>query len=138
MPPTSGAEGSAWGLERDRDHLALDQAVRQEPALLVITEAERPTAWLPKTPKKGVTTSIGGRNGRQLSKKNWGMYWFRITALEKLIGSNSFEKDQLEMTAETLIRKISIIVNGAKKRSNRQVFELYNEKKIYWLDQLKK
>ena len=63
---------------------------------------------------------------------------FRITALEKLIGSNALEKDQLEMTAETLIRKISIIVNGAKKRSNRQVFELYNEKKIYWLDQLKK
>ena len=63
---------------------------------------------------------------------------YRISALEKLIGSNSLEKDQLEMTAKTLMRKISIIVDGAKKRSNQQVFDLYNEKKIYWLDQLKK
>ena len=87
--------------------------------------------------EKKLTFKFGGHLD-QLSKKNWGMDRYRISALEKLIGSNSLEKDQLEMTAKTLMRKISIIVNGAKKRSNQQVFDLYNEKKIYWLDQLKK
>ena len=86
---------------------------------------------------KKLTFKFGGHLD-QLSKKNWGMDRYRISALEKLIGSNSLEKDQLEMTAKTLMRKISIIVDGAKKRSNQQVFDLYNEKKIYWLDQLKK
>ena len=85
---------------------------------------------------KKLTFKFGGHSD-QLSKKNWGMDRYRISALEKLIGSNSLEKDQLEMTAKTLMRKISIIVDGAKKRSNQQVFDLYNEKKIYWLDQLK-
>ena len=86
---------------------------------------------------KKLTFKFGGHLD-QLSKKNWGMDRYRISALEKLIGSNSLEKDQLEMTAKTLMRKISIILDGAKKRSNQQVFDLYNEKKIYWLDQLKK
>ncbi len=86
---------------------------------------------------KKLTFKFGGHLD-QLSKKNWGMDRFRIVALEKLISSNSLEKDQLEMTAETLMRKISIIVAGAKKRSNQQVFDLYNKKKIFWLDQLQK
>ena len=86
---------------------------------------------------KKLTFKFGGHLD-QLSKKNWGMDRYRISALEKLIGSNSLEKDQFEMTAKTLMRKISIIVDGAKKRSNQQVSDLYNEKKIYWLDQLKK
>ncbi len=86
---------------------------------------------------KKLTYKFGGHLD-QLSKKNWGMDRFRIAALEKLISSNSLDKNQLEMTAKSLMRKISIIVNGAKKRSNHQVFNLYNEKKIYWLDQLKK
>ncbi len=86
---------------------------------------------------KKLTFKYGGHLD-QLSKKNWGMDRFRIVALEKLISSNSLEKDQLEMTAETLMRKISIIVAGAKKRSNQQVFDLYNEKKSFWLDHLQK
>ena len=86
---------------------------------------------------KKLTFKFGGHLD-QLSKKNWGMDRFRIVALEKLISSNSLEKDQLEMTAETLMRKISIIVAGAKKRSNQQVFDLYNKKKSFWLDQLQK
>ena len=86
---------------------------------------------------KKLTFKFGGHLD-QLSKKNWGMDRYRISALEKLIGSNSLEKDQLVMTAKTLMRKITRIVDGAKKRSNQQVFDLYNEKKIYWLDQLKK
>ena len=86
---------------------------------------------------KKLTFKFGGHLD-QLSKKNWGMDRFRIAALEKLISSNSLEKDQLEMTAETLMRKISIIVAGAKKRSNQQVFDLYNKKKSFWLDQLQK
>ena len=86
---------------------------------------------------KKLTFKYGGHLD-QLSKKNWGMDRFRIAALEKLISSNSLEKDQLEITAETLMRKISIIVDGAKNRSNQQVFDLYNEKKSFWLDQLQK
>ena len=81
---------------------------------------------------KKLTFKFGGHLD-QLSKKNWGMDRFRIAALEKLISSNSLEKDQLEITAETLMRKISIIVDGAKNRSNQQVFDLYNEKKSFWL-----
>ena len=61
---------------------------------------------------------------------------FRIVALEKLISSNSLEKDQLEMTAETLMRKISIIVAEQKEIKSASV-RPYNEKE-FWLDKLQK
>ena len=83
-----------------------------------------------------LTYKYGGHSD-QLSKKNWGMDRFRVESLEKLINSNSLKKDQLVMAAETLIKKISIIVEGAKKRSNQAVFNRYLKKQNYWLGKLK-
>ena len=62
---------------------------------------------------------------------------FRVESLEKLINSNSLKKDQMVMTTETLIKKISIIVEGAKKRSNQAVLNRYLKKQNYWLGKLK-
>ena len=83
-----------------------------------------------------LTYKYGGHSD-QLSKKNWGMDRFRVESLEKLINSNSLKKDQMVMAAETLIKKISIIVEGAKKRSNQAVLNRYLKKQNYWLGKLK-
>ena len=83
-----------------------------------------------------LTYKYGGHSD-QLSKKNWGMDRFRVESLEKLINSNSLKKEQMVMAAETLIKKISIIVEGAKKRSNQAVFYRYLKKQNYWLGKLK-
>src|SRR6056300_283823 len=52
-----------------------------------------------------------GGHSDQLSKKFWGMDRFRIFSLKKL----------------------EIIVNGANKRGNKEIWEKYNEKLNYWL-----
>ena len=74
-----------------------------------------------------------GGHSDQLSKKFWGMDRFRIFSLEKNLRNNWFSIKQKESALEILIKKLEIIVNGANKRGNKEIWEKYNEKLNYWL-----
>ncbi|MDC6452904.1 glycosyltransferase family A protein [Alphaproteobacteria bacterium] len=74
-----------------------------------------------------------GGHSDQLSKKFWGMDRFRIFSLEKNLKNNWFSIKQKESALEILIKKLEIIVNGANKRGNKEIWEKYNEKLNYWL-----
>ena len=74
-----------------------------------------------------------GGHSDQLSKKFWGMDRFRIFSLEKNLKNNWFSIKQKESALEILIKKLEIIVNGANKRGNKEIWQKYNEKLNYWL-----
>ena len=79
----------------------------------------------------------GGHND-QLSKKYWGMDRFRIKSLEKNLKNNWFTSNQKKSVLNILIKKLSIVSNGAKKRDNEQIFRKYKYKLNYWLLELDK
>ncbi len=57
-----------------------------------------------------------GGHEDQLSRRFWGMDRFRITALEKIIGSGALCGDDLHQAIQTLIEKAAILEHGASKR----------------------
>lgn len=73
-----------------------------------------------------------GGHSDQLSKKYWGMDRFRIKSLEKNINSNWFSKDQNKYAYETLIKKLQIVLSGAKNRNNTELSNIYSEKLGFW------
>ncbi|MDA9170579.1 glycosyltransferase family 2 protein [Alphaproteobacteria bacterium] len=73
-----------------------------------------------------------GGHSDQLSKKYWGMDRFRIKSLEKNINSNWFSKDQNKYAYETLIKKLQIVLSGAKNRNNTKLSNIYSEKLRFW------
>ena len=73
-----------------------------------------------------------GGHADQLSKKYWGMDRFRIKSLEKNINSNWFSKDQNKYAYETLIKKLQIVLSGAKNRNNTKLSNIYSEKLGFW------
>ena len=73
-----------------------------------------------------------GGHSDQLSKKYWGMDRFRIKSLEKNINSNWFSKDQNKYAYETLIKKLQIVLSGAKNRHNTELSNIYSEKLGFW------
>ncbi len=81
-----------------------------------------------------------GGHSDQLSQKFWGMDRFRIEALEKNLKNKHFSKTQKKIVLDTLIKKLTIVYNGAHKRGNKEIFKKYNDKLQYWsieLDKLK-
>ena len=74
----------------------------------------------------------------QLSKKYWGMDRFRIKSLEKNLKNNWFTSEQKKSVFNTLIKKLSIISNGAKKRDNEEIYKKYSKKLNYWSLELDK
>ena len=89
---------------------------------------------------KPLVVKHGGHND-QLSKQNWGMDRFRIKSLEKNLKNNWFTTNQKKSVLNILIKKLSIIINGAKKRNNQTIYKEYLYKLNYWsleLDKLKK
>lgn len=58
----------------------------------------------------------GGHAG-QLSCTHWGMDRFRIQALEKIIGGGSLSSGDRAAAIATLLKKIEIYLNGARKRN---------------------
>ena len=74
----------------------------------------------------------------QLSKKYWGMDRFRIKSLEKNLKNDWFTTKQKKSVLKVLIKKLSIISNGAKKRNNEEIYTKYNNKLSYWLLELDK
>ena len=78
-----------------------------------------------------LTIKNGGHDD-QLSKKYWGMDRFRVQALEKLLRSSVLDGRQRQLTKSMLLKKIDILMEGAKKRSNTSIYNKYLEKQKYW------
>ena len=78
-----------------------------------------------------LTIKNGGHDD-QLSKKYWGMDRFRVQALEKLLRSSVLDGRQRQLTKSMLLKKIDILIEGAKKRSNTSIYNKYLEKQKYW------
>ena len=79
----------------------------------------------------------GGHND-QLSKKYWGMDRFRIKCLEKNLKNDWFTLKQKKSVLNILLKKLSIISNGAKKRDNEGIYRKYKDKLNYWSLELDK
>ena len=79
-----------------------------------------------------------GGHDDQLSKKYWGMDRFRIKSLEKNLKNNWFTSEQKKSVLNILIKKLSILSNGAKKRDNEEIYKKYKDKLNYWLLELDK
>ena len=73
-----------------------------------------------------------GGHDDQLSKKHWGMDRFRIKSLEKNLKNDWFTAEQKKSVLNILIKKLSIISNGAKKRDNEEIYRKYYDKLNYW------
>jgi len=58
-----------------------------------------------------------GGHADQLSQTFWGMDRFRIQALEKIIEQETLTPEQKQVTLKTLLKKLRIYTNGAKKRN---------------------
>ena len=78
-----------------------------------------------------LTIKNGGHND-QLSKKYWGMDRFRIQALENLLQSSVLDERQEQLTKSVLLKKIDILIKGAKKRSNTSIYNMYLQKQKHW------
>jgi hypothetical protein len=57
---------------------------------------------------------------------------FRIRALEKILRSGVLAVGDRIATVETLLGKLRILVEGARKRGNREMLDLYLPKLEYW------
>ena len=79
-----------------------------------------------------------GGHDDQLSKKYWGMDRFRIRSLEKNLKNNWFTAEQKKSVFNILIKKLSIISNGAKKRHHEENYRKYKDKLNYWSLELDK
>ena len=80
---------------------------------------------------KKLTIKNGGHKD-QLSKKYWGMDRFRVQALENLLRSSVLDEWQRQLTKSMLLKKIKILIQGARKRSNTSTYDKYLEKQKYW------
>ena len=69
----------------------------------------------------------GGHNA-QLSRRYWGMDRFRITALEKLLESDSLNDTQRAVAERVCAEKIEIYRTGAKKRGRHDEARRYTAK----------
>ena len=77
-----------------------------------------------------------GGHSDQLSKKYWGMDRFRIFSLEKNLNSNWFTKEQRQTVINVLIKKLTILTNGANKRGNKEILNKYNDKLLFWINKI--
>jgi len=78
-----------------------------------------------------LTIKFGGHDD-QLSKKYWGMDRFRVKALEKLILNQNLNNLQKKIVLNSLITRLEIIINGAKKRNNQKIEKIFQKKINKW------
>ena len=69
-----------------------------------------------------------GGHDDQLSNKYWGLDRFRIYSLEKILTYPWLDSQKRKKTIRTLKEKIIIVLNGAKKRNNKELEKEYEEK----------
>lgn len=80
--------------------------------------------------KKKLVTRHGGHDD-QLSKKYWGMDRFRITAMEKQLDTE-LPVNWRRALLEELIFKCRVVSEGASKRGNLVISDLYGEKQMLY------
>ena len=85
--------------------------------------------------EEALTIKYGG-HADQLSRAFWGMDRFRILALEKLINSGKLSKTQRSQALEMLVKKIEILLLGAKKREKKEMIQNLDMKLNYWLEMI--
>ena len=66
-----------------------------------------------------------GGHEDQLSRRYWGMDRFRIRALERVIEGGRLRPDDREAAVATLVEKIGVYVEGARKRGKHDEVEAY-------------
>ncbi len=64
-----------------------------------------------------------GGHEDQLSTKHWGMDRFRVRALQRVLDEDLVSGDDERMTRETLIEKLEILVEGARKHGNDELLQ---------------
>ena len=84
---------------------------------------------------EALTIKYGG-HADQLSRAFWGMDRFRVQALEKLINSGKLSKTQRSQALEMLVKKIEILLLGAKKRKKKEMIQNLDMKLNYWLEMI--
>jgi glycosyltransferase involved in cell wall biosynthesis len=85
--------------------------------------------------EEALTIKYGG-HADQLSRAFWGMDRFRVQALEKLINSGKLSKTQRSQALEMLVKKIEILLLGAKKRKKKEMIQNLDMKLNYWLEMI--
>ena len=85
--------------------------------------------------EEALTIKYGGHSD-QLSRAFWGMDRFRVLALEKLINSGKLSKTQRSQALEMLVKKIEILLLGAKKREKKEMIQNLDMKLNYWLEMI--
>lgn len=85
--------------------------------------------------EEALTIKYGG-HADQLSRAFWGMDRFRVLALEKLINSGKLSTIQRSQALEMLVKKIEILLLGAKKREKKEMIQNLDMKLNYWLEMI--
>ena len=78
--------------------------------------ARHPVLYLPQQ----LTIRYAG-HADQLSRRHWGMDRFRVQALEKLLTDDELRPEYRIAALRTVVEKLDILINGARKRSNAQL-----------------
>ncbi len=73
----------------------------------------------------------GGHND-QLSRQHWGMDRFRVLALEKILNSNTLKTEDFQAALDMLIKKIEILLTGARKHNNQTLIAACETKLSRW------
>ena len=69
-----------------------------------------------------------GGHEDQLSRRFWGMDRFRITAMEKMLAARNLDDRSRSATSVALQQKLEILLAGARKHGNTEVFDEYSIK----------
>ncbi len=77
-----------------------------------------------------------GGHADQLSRAFWGMDRFRIQALESCLTRGQLKPEDEVAAVAMLVRKLKILVAGARKRQNSEVIETYGPKLEQWTARL--
>lgn len=64
-----------------------------------------------------------GGHSDQLSKRFWGMDRFRVIAMEKMLADNSLSEAYRAATTQALLRRLEILLTGARKYDNTSVID---------------
>ncbi|NND82786.1 MAG: glycosyltransferase [Gammaproteobacteria bacterium] len=72
-----------------------------------------------------------GGHADQLSRRHWGMDRFRVIALEKILAT-SLSQAQSLAAKEILIKKLSILIAGARKHGNHNLLTDCQRRLDYW------
>lgn len=76
---------------------------------------------------EALATRYGG-HADQLSARHWGMDRFRVAALEKMVAAPELCAETRRLTLETLVARLGVLVDGARKRGNEAVVDAYQER----------